>query len=123
MGVIDGGPDSAPGYAWPSWWRPYLSGWIFEHLRSTDAKLATTQDRLNWLNRLVACCDCNRPAVDTIIDAGFEINAVEHTSLPQGAPFVRPTVVGTATAPTRTTNLGGRQSRPATLHADPGTTR
>ena len=84
---------------------------FLEHLRSTDFKQAKTQDRLNWLNRLVVCCDCNRPTLDTISDAGFEIRKVEHTSLPKAPPFVRPTVVGTATAPT-----GSRH--PATLAVD-----
>src|SRR5262249_10052046 len=27
---------------------------------------ARLQDRLNWLNRLVVCCDCNRPTLDSI---------------------------------------------------------
>ena len=70
---------------------------FLEHLRSDDTKLARAQDRLNWLNRLVVCCDCNRPTLDTITDAGFEITTLEHTSLPKAPPFARPTVVGTAT--------------------------
>jgi ubiquinone/menaquinone biosynthesis C-methylase UbiE len=70
---------------------------FLEHLRSDDTKLARTQDRLNWLNRLVVCCDCNRPTLDTITDAGFEITTLEHTSLPKAPPFARPTVVGSAT--------------------------
>ena len=96
--------------------RPHGRLLFVEHLRSTDAKLAKTQDRLNWLNRLVVCCDCNRPTLDTITDAGFEINNLEHTSLPKAPPFVRPTVVGTASAPK------GR-SHPATLAVDLGANR
>jgi ubiquinone/menaquinone biosynthesis C-methylase UbiE len=91
--------------------RPHGRLLLLEHLRSSDSKLAKTQDRLNWLNRLVVCCDCNRPTLDTITDAGFEINTLEHTSLPKAPPFARPTIVGTATAPT------GR-SHPATLAAE-----
>jgi SAM-dependent methyltransferase len=72
---------------------------FLEHLRSKDARLARTQDRLNWLNRLVVGCDCNRPTLETITDAGFEVKVVEHVSLPKAPPFVRPTIVGTATAP------------------------
>jgi ubiquinone/menaquinone biosynthesis C-methylase UbiE len=72
---------------------------FLEHLRSSDAKRARTQDRLNWLNRLVVCCECNRPTLDTITEAGFEITTLEHTSLPKAPPFVRPAVVGAATAP------------------------
>ena len=59
--------------------RPHGRLLFLEHLRSSDAKVAKTQDRLNWLNRLVVCCDCNRPTLDTITDAGFEIsNARAH---------------------------------------------
>ncbi len=72
---------------------------FLEHLRSSDAKVAKTQDRLNWLNRLVVRCDCNRPTLRTITDAGFEVKMLEHTSLPKAPPFVRPTILGTATAP------------------------
>ena len=37
---------------------------FFEHLRADDPHLARLQDRMNWLNRLVVCCDCNRPTLD-----------------------------------------------------------
>src|SRR6201987_2408971 len=70
---------------------------FLEHLRSDDTKLARTQDRLNWLNRFVVCCDCNRPTIDTITDTGFDITTLAHTSLPKAPPFARPTVVGIAT--------------------------
>jgi len=33
---------------------------FIEHLRSDDPGTARLQDRMNWLNRLVVCCDCNR---------------------------------------------------------------
>ena len=39
---------------------------FLEHLRSDDPALARLQDRMNWLNRLVVCCDCNRPTLDSI---------------------------------------------------------
>jgi SAM-dependent methyltransferase len=79
---------------------------FLEHLRSDDGKVARTQDRLNWLNRLVVCCDCNRPTLDTIAAAGFDIAHVDHTALPKAPPFVRPAVIGTAVAP-----AGGNGSR------------
>lgn len=72
---------------------------FLEHVRSRDTKRARTQDRLNWLNRLVVCCDCNRPTLDSLTATGFEIRDLEHTELPKAPPFVRPTIVGTATAP------------------------
>ena len=55
---------------------------------------------MNWLNRAVVCCDCNRPTLDTIEGAGFRVTALEHTELPKAPSFVRPAIVGTR-APTR----------------------
>jgi ubiquinone/menaquinone biosynthesis C-methylase UbiE len=72
---------------------------FIEHLRSDDPSISRLQDRLNWLNRLVVCCDCNRPTLDTIRAAGFTVTHVEHTTLPKAPPFVRPAIVGSATAP------------------------
>jgi ubiquinone/menaquinone biosynthesis C-methylase UbiE len=72
---------------------------FLEHVRSEDPKAAKHQDRINWLNQLVVCCDCNRPTLDTIRDSGFSITALEHTILPKVPSFVGPTIVGTATAP------------------------
>ena len=51
---------------------------------------------MNWLNRAVVCCDCNRPTLDTIEHGGFNVTDVEHTELPKAPSFVRPAVVGTA---------------------------
>jgi ubiquinone/menaquinone biosynthesis C-methylase UbiE len=70
---------------------------FLEHLRSDDPATARLQDRLNWLNRLFVCCDCNRPTLDSIRAAGFAVAEVKHTALPKAPPFVRPAVVGTAT--------------------------
>jgi ubiquinone/menaquinone biosynthesis C-methylase UbiE len=69
---------------------------FLEHLRSEDPAIARMQDRMNWLNRLVVCCDCNRPTLDSIRAAGFTMGQVEHTALPKAPPFVRPMVVGNA---------------------------
>ena len=44
---------------------------FIEHVRSGDPGQARLQDRMNWLNRLVVCCDCNRPTLDSIREAGF----------------------------------------------------
>ena len=75
---------------------------FIEHVRSGDPGTARLQDRLNWLNRLVVCCDCNRPTLDSIRAAGFTVAQVEHTALPKAPPFVRPAIVGSATAPAAT---------------------
>jgi ubiquinone/menaquinone biosynthesis C-methylase UbiE len=72
---------------------------FIEHVRSGDTSLAHLQDRMNWLNRLVVCCDCNRPTLDTIQKAGFTVTQVEHTALPKAPKFVSPAIVGSATAP------------------------
>jgi SAM-dependent methyltransferase len=71
---------------------------FIEHLRSDDPGTARLQDRLNWLNRLVVCCDCNRPTLDSIRAAGFTVTQAERTELPKTPPFVRPAVLGCATS-------------------------
>jgi ubiquinone/menaquinone biosynthesis C-methylase UbiE len=72
---------------------------FFEHVRSDDPARARLQDRMNWLNRLVVCCDCNRATLGSIEQAGFAITQVEHTALPKAPKFVSPAITGTATAP------------------------
>jgi len=69
-----------------------------EHVRSEDPKLARLQDRMNRLNRFVVCCECNRPTLDSMKAAGFQIDELEQTKLQKVPPFVRPLIVGTATA-------------------------
>ena len=71
---------------------------FIEHVRSDEPGLARWQDRLNGLNRFVACCDCNRRTLASIKAEGFEVTDVEHTSLKKVPPFVRPLIAGTATA-------------------------
>jgi len=71
---------------------------FIEHVRSDEPGLARWQDRLNGLNKFVACCDCNRRTLDSIKAEGFEVTKVDHTELKKVPPFVRPLVVGTATA-------------------------
>jgi ubiquinone/menaquinone biosynthesis C-methylase UbiE len=70
---------------------------FIEHVRSGDPGLARLQDRMNWLNRLVVCCDCNRPTLDSIRAAGFTPGHVTHTTLPTAPKFASPTIMGTAT--------------------------
>ena len=72
---------------------------FFEHVRSDDPGTARLQDRMNWLNRLVVCCDCNRPTLHSIQSAGFTITQIEHTTLPKAPKFVRPAIMGSATTP------------------------
>jgi ubiquinone/menaquinone biosynthesis C-methylase UbiE len=75
---------------------------FIEHLRSDDPATARLQDRMNWLNRIVASCDCNRPTLDSIQSAGFTVTQVEHTMLPKAPKFISPTVIGSARTPAQT---------------------
>lgn len=72
---------------------------FLEHIRSDDPRVAHRQDRMNWINQLVVCCDCNRPTLDTIRNSGFIITSLAQTVLPKVPSFVRPAIVGSATAP------------------------
>ena len=74
---------------------------FIEHVRADDPGTARLQDRMNWLNRLVVCCDCNRPTLDSMKTAGFTVTQLEHTVLPKAPTFVRPAILGRATAPVR----------------------
>jgi len=69
---------------------------FLEHVRG-EGRTATLQDRLNWLNKLVVRCNCNRDTLRSIADSGFTVSSVEHGALPKTPPFVRPMVVGSAT--------------------------
>jgi ubiquinone/menaquinone biosynthesis C-methylase UbiE len=70
---------------------------FLEHVRSDDPKLARFQDRINWLNRLVVDCDCNRQTLTAIEGQGFTVSRVERTDLPKAPKFTRPAIVGVAT--------------------------
>jgi ubiquinone/menaquinone biosynthesis C-methylase UbiE len=69
---------------------------FIEHVRSDDPRLARFQDRINWLNRLVVFCDCNRPTLTTIEATGFTVSELERTILPKAPKFARPLIVGSA---------------------------
>lgn len=68
---------------------------FLEHVRG-DGRTATMQDRLNWLNRLVVRCNCNRDTLQSITACGFTVSTLEHGELPKAPPFVRPMIVGSA---------------------------
>ena len=72
---------------------------FIEHVRAADPGLARFQDRMNGLNRFVVGCDCNRPTLDCIQNAGFTVTRVEHTTMAKVPKFGSPAIVGTATAP------------------------
>jgi ubiquinone/menaquinone biosynthesis C-methylase UbiE len=69
---------------------------FIEHVRSDDPGFARFQDRMNWLNRLVVGCDCNRPTLATIEAQGFSVAELQQTTMPKAPKFVRPLIVGSA---------------------------
>jgi hypothetical protein len=69
---------------------------FIEHVRAEEGGLARWQDRLNWLNKLVVNCECNRRTLQEIRAAGFSIEDVLHGELQKVPPFVRPMIVGAA---------------------------
>jgi ubiquinone/menaquinone biosynthesis C-methylase UbiE len=68
---------------------------FFEHVRSSDPKIARLQDRMNAVNRFVAGCECNRPTLQSIAAAGFDVDAVAAT-LEKAPRFLRPAIAGQA---------------------------
>jgi len=80
---------------------------FIEHVRAGEARLARRQDRMNWLNRLVVRCDCNRPTLTSIQEAGFTVTEVEHLTLAKVPSFVSPLIAGRATAGPGASGTGG----------------
>src|SRR5258708_27030891 len=72
---------------------------FIEHVRSDDPSWARMQDRMNWIGRLVVCCDFNRPTLGSIREAGFSIAKLPHTALPKAPKFPPPLIIRNATAP------------------------
>ena len=72
---------------------------FLEHVRSDEERLARWQDRMLPFNRALLCgCHCNRPTVEGIRGAGFEVTQLDKDTMPHGPPWVRPLVVGVARA-------------------------
>ncbi len=63
---------------------------FLEHVRSTDPKVRKKQDRMNWVNQMVVCCDCN-PA-DARHDQGGRVrrNVAGTHHLAKGAELCAP---------------------------------
>jgi ubiquinone/menaquinone biosynthesis C-methylase UbiE len=73
---------------------------FIEHVRSEDERLARWQDRMMPLNvRIAHGCHCNRPTLDGIRSAGFQIAELGTDTLKHVPPFVRPLIVGIAERP------------------------
>ena len=60
---------------------------FIEHVRSGGTRLARSQAGMNGINRFVVGCDCNRPTLDSIREAGLTVTRVEHTTLPKVPKF------------------------------------
>lgn len=86
---------------------------VLEHLRAEDPALARLQDRMNWLNRIVVHCDCNRPTLDSIRQAGFAVTQIDRTKMPEAPKFVGPAIVGTVTAPAAAPSVATRHDQSA----------
>jgi ubiquinone/menaquinone biosynthesis C-methylase UbiE len=72
---------------------------FMEHVRSDDERIARWQDRLLPLNKRLLCgCHCNRATLDGIRGAGFDVAELEQDTVAHAPPFVRPLIVGVATA-------------------------
>src|SRR6478609_11597113 len=70
---------------------------FMEHVRADDPKLARLQDRMLPINRRIAHgCHCNRPTLETIRAAGFEVTELEHDTIAHAPKFIRPLIVGAA---------------------------
>ncbi len=70
---------------------------FLEHVRSDNAKSARWQDRLNGIQRRVACgCNCNRDTLASIKAHGFSVSDVHHELFPKAPPHVRPLIIGAA---------------------------
>lgn len=75
---------------------------FIEHVVSDDQKLARLQDRMMPINiRIAHGCHCNRPTLEVIRNAGFEVTAVQLDTLKHTPPFVRPLIVGAAEVSTQ----------------------
>jgi len=76
---------------------------FIEHIRSDDPKLARWQDRLErpW-KLMVGGCHPNRPTLERIEAAGFQVDELQRGELPKSPPIVRPTIAGRASPCPRT---------------------
>lgn len=78
--------------------RPGGSLLFIEHVRADDARLARWQDRLHRAWRAFADgCNCNRPTLNHLHDAGFAVSLEETASWRRMPPIVRPLIRGRAT--------------------------
>jgi SAM-dependent methyltransferase len=91
---------------------------FIEHVRSGDEKLARLQDRVMPLNiRIGHGCHCNRPTLNGISGAGFDVTELGHDTLKHAPRFVRPLIIGAATLPASSPQPTAEQVLRATSHS------
>lgn len=73
---------------------------FLEHVRSTEPRLASWQDRIEpvW-RRIGAGCRCNRATGPAIRGAGFDVERLDEGRVPKAPPWVRPMIAGSARRP------------------------
>lgn len=73
---------------------------FLEHVRSLEPRLAAWQDRLHGVHMAVGHgCHCNRPTLDTIETAGFQVTQLTRDRMPKTWPILRPLIAGQALTP------------------------
>jgi ubiquinone/menaquinone biosynthesis C-methylase UbiE len=73
---------------------------LVEHGRSGDPRIARWQDRLNPLQRIVACgCNLNRPIDRLLGDAGFDTAGIDRERLDLAPQVLSELYIGAATIP------------------------
>jgi ubiquinone/menaquinone biosynthesis C-methylase UbiE len=85
---------------------------LIEHVRYDDPELARHQDRMNWLNRFLVGCDCNRPTINSVREAGFTANDLQEMPMPHSPKFIGPVFAGAATAPIVREREAAAKTRP-----------
>jgi ubiquinone/menaquinone biosynthesis C-methylase UbiE len=71
---------------------------LFEHGRSGDPRIARWQDRLNPLQRVIACgCNLNRPMDRLVANSGFCVDRLARERLEQAPRVLAEIYVGAAT--------------------------
>lgn len=73
---------------------------FLEHVRAEEPRLAAWQDRLHGVHKFAGHgCHCNRPTLETIEAAGFQVTQLERDRMRRTLPIVSPLIAGRAVNP------------------------